>query len=78
MLSASPRPSPVTPTIDLSAPGKDVAYAKTTGDRKGKLTYEVALAQGTSDATAYTAGAAALWLSYHGVAPLPERRRDSR
>jgi serine protease len=60
--------------IDLSAPGKEVAYAKTTGDGKGKLTYEVALAQGTSDATAYTAGAAALWLAYHGVAPL--RARD--
>lgn len=51
--------------VDISGPATEIRYARTTQDDKGKLVYEQGLAQGTSDATALTAAAAALWLSYH-------------
>ena len=53
------------PRVDISAPATEVRYART---RRvdGALVYDTSLAQGTSDATAITAGAAALWLTYHG------------
>ena len=52
--------------VDISAPATEVRFAKTTQDDQGKLLYEVGLAMGTSDATALTSAAAAIWLSYHG------------
>ena len=42
-------------------------------EQGGALAYGIGLAQGTSDATALTASAAALWLSYHGRDALLER-----
>ncbi|NRA66176.1 MAG: S8 family serine peptidase [Pseudobacteriovorax sp.] len=58
--------------VDLSAPGVNINHARTE-KRDNEIVYEVKLAQGTSDATALVAGAAALWISYHGKDKLIER-----
>ncbi len=60
------------PRVDISGPAVDVRYARVT-EQGGALAYGIGLAQGTSDATALTASAAALWLSYHGRDALLER-----
>lgn len=60
------------PRVDISGPAVDVRYARTVQE-SGELVYSVGLAKGTSDATALTAAAAALWLSYHGREALFER-----
>jgi thermitase len=52
--------------IDISGPATEVTFARTVPDAKGLFEYTTGRAQGTSDATAITAGAAAIWLTYHG------------
>lgn len=54
--------------VDISAPGEDVWKADP--DPKGKA---VSMGSGTSYATAHMAGAAGLWLSYHGKAVLQSK-----
>lgn len=57
------------PDVDVTAPGADVWVA--TWDDEGNAILHPG--SGTSFATAITAGAAALWMSHHGVARLRER-----
>jgi subtilisin family serine protease len=56
------------PEVDLAAPGESVWNACLRGNE-----YAVSRGSGTSFATAMTAGAAALWLSYHGHGNLERR-----
>ncbi|NRA67781.1 MAG: S8 family serine peptidase [Pseudobacteriovorax sp.] len=58
--------------IDISAPGVNIKHARTELEA-GEIVYSVKNAQGTSDAASLVAGAAALWLSYHGKENLLSR-----
>lgn len=53
------------PEVDFSGPADNVRRAST--ERSGQFVY-AAVGDGTSYATAITAGAAALWLAHHGAA----------
>jgi serine protease len=52
------------PAVDITAPGENVWVARRKKGESG--TTRIGQSQGTSPATATVAGAAALWLAYHG------------
>jgi serine protease len=58
------------PAVDISAPGESVWRALTQRNAAGQFQFSVERGTGTSFAVATTAGAAALWVSFHGWASL--------
>jgi hypothetical protein len=58
------------PAVDIAAPGESVWRALTQRNAAGQFQFSVERGTGTSFAVATTAGAAALWVSFHGWAAL--------
>ncbi len=63
------------PAVDITAPGESVWRAVVARGAGGVLQFSVERGSGTSFAVATTAGAAALWLSFHGWVALERRYR---
>ncbi len=60
--------------VDVTAPGHDVWYAKTSREKDNKKEqYTIESGSGTSFSAPFVAGVAALWLSYHGRDKLIDR-----